>query len=96
MCDGDLPQCYTAAIRKARKPHRCCECSAGIVSGQKYFHFKGIWSGDAQEYRMCLECLDLRDYVSRESGCFSVFHEVLNDAEYYGIIDQSQNVRMAA
>jgi hypothetical protein len=40
----------------ARKPHRCCECSAPIEKGEKHGHFTGKWDGVIRSFRQHLLC----------------------------------------
>lgn len=61
---SEAPSVYADERRKARKPHRCCECGGVIESGETYQHFSGIWDGKAARYKTCPDCVDLRDDVN--------------------------------
>ena len=39
-----------------RKDHRCEWCGENIPKGEIFAHFKGMWEGDFQNWRMHLEC----------------------------------------
>src|SRR5882762_9808897 len=41
----------------ARKEGRCEYCWARIPKGELYYRYKGIWSGDWQNWAMHLECI---------------------------------------
>jgi len=45
----------------ARKDHRCEACFGRIRRGEKHVHYKGIWDGDWQNWRMHNECYDSFD-----------------------------------
>ena len=53
--------------RKARKAHRCIWCGEQIESGERYYHWRGIFEGDPQsndwhkECNAATEAWDLRD-----------------------------------
>lgn len=49
-------------LRRARKEHKCVECSEPIVVGQKYEHFKG-YDSELQkwdEHKTCIPCTLIR------------------------------------
>ena len=69
-CDIDVdhdggPVCHKEKIRKAKKPHLCCECGLPIKSGDHYLYESGIWDGTPQEYKTCLDCKSIRDVFFR-------------------------------
>lgn len=41
-----------------KKNHRCEACYAVIPAGERHFHFKGMYHGDWQNWRMHTECHD--------------------------------------
>lgn len=57
----DGPSCSKEETRKARKIHKCCECHKEIKKGQKYQYESGIWDGKPESYKICLDCLSMRD-----------------------------------
>jgi len=68
--DGEMPRCSDEAIRKARKPHECCECHETIVPGKQYEDATGIdCDGGAYHYRTCLPCKRIREHYC-PSGWF--------------------------
>lgn len=87
-CD-DPAEVYCAARHKARKVHRCDECSAQIQSGETYERTFMIFEGEAVVYRTCAPCLALRDFVTAHVPCFCVCHgnmieDAVGAADYYG------------
>lgn len=54
----------------ARKEHRCCECSAPILKGEKHFHGRGKWEGSISVHRQhllcCEACMWVRDSLEGE------------------------------
>lgn len=59
----------------ARKEHRCCECRAPILVGERHFQIIGKWEGDLMEFRQHLACMEacmlVRDELNdRECICF--------------------------
>lgn len=79
-CDTEQPSFYVAEERKARKPHKCCECGHVIAPGETYEHVSGKWDGYIGCFHTCVKCADLRDAVAGFAGCFN--HGGLAD-EYY-------------
>jgi len=59
--DYDSYRCYSEIIRKARKPHTCCECGEVIQTGKCYQEATGIdCEGTAFRYRTCIGCANIR------------------------------------
>jgi hypothetical protein len=57
---------------KARKHHRCCECSLPICPGEEYQSYFGVWDGEPRTYRTCSVCAWFRERVAEsemEHGC---------------------------
>ncbi len=52
----------------ARKPHKCCECSAPILKGEKHFYCYGKWSYGTEAFRqhqLCMDaCILIRDKMN--------------------------------
>ncbi len=45
----------------ARKTHRCTECYRDIKHGEKYEKCTGVWEGDFETYKTCIDCLSIRE-----------------------------------
>lgn len=56
--DGDT-EFLTHGIRRARKPHVCCECSRPIAPGDRYEHAAGKTDGDLWTVETCLICAEI-------------------------------------
>jgi hypothetical protein len=54
------PGGYKKTTREARRPHRCCECGGRIKRGDAYLYESGIWDGEPEGYKTCLDCESLR------------------------------------
>lgn len=50
------PDFCIATRRKARKPHRCCECNEDILPGSEYIIISGFWDGRPDSWKQCLRC----------------------------------------
>lgn len=65
MTECELPTFYDYSEPIARKRHRCCECNAPILKGEKHFRGTGKWDGHIQTHRqhlLCMEtCMLIRD-----------------------------------
>lgn len=57
-CGAELME---ETLRTARKIHRCCECGKTIQIGETYEYVKGMWEGDWNTYKTCLDCKSIRD-----------------------------------
>lgn len=64
----EMPQVYGCEMPVARKDHRCCECDGVIKKGEKYHRHHGIWEGEANTYKVCLECELIRGEVDKNIG----------------------------
>lgn len=77
-CDYDMPSFYSREVRRARKLHRCYECSGAIRAGEKYEYVTGKWDW-ISSYRTCSRCVDLRTWVTNNLPCFCWAHGNLID-----------------
>lgn len=79
-------QCVTNP--KARKEHKCCECSRTIVKRQMYERYAGCWGGSMECYKTCMDCVNIRDGLRCGNGF--IFGELWNDIrEIFGSINIS-------
>ena len=53
---------------KGRKNHRCIACYGGIPKGEEHVHFKGMWGGDWQDWRMHKDCHENMDADDLDDG----------------------------
>ena len=59
--DGESAQVYQETFPVARITHRCCECGAPILPGQKYHHVRGLWDEHWSSHRTCMPCHRIRE-----------------------------------
>ena len=71
-----LPVMFSNIIRKARKEHRCYQCKRVILVGENYHHQKGNWDSKWDEFRVCMECENLR-YKLRYDGEYAPFGDLM-------------------
>lgn len=57
--DG-IGEFYHEAMRRARKPYKCCECYEPIAVGELYQCASGKWEGEMFSERTCAECAEIR------------------------------------
>lgn len=57
--------CSRKPVAKARKQHKCDECSRVIRPGESYFRFAGTWEGDFWSTRFCATCVKLIDWLQK-------------------------------
>ncbi len=58
--DDDFPEVHNEKIVSARKQHKCAECGAPIEIGQKYEYVFGVWEGEPDTFKTCLDCVSAR------------------------------------
>lgn len=95
MCE--LPECITEAKPVARKRHKCCECGGLILEGERYVMVSGIWEGEPERFKTCLDCDALRSEADKnncepeENTAFGCLAETLNEMG-----DEELSARFAA
>ncbi len=68
--DGDYPAFYSESRVRARKPHKCCECSGVIGRGETYRRATGCWDGRVSTFKTCADCLVvICDFGKATNGC---------------------------
>ena len=77
--DGDLPEFYSQAFVKARKPHRCVECREAIPVGAKYERMSGKWDGDVRTETTCLCCQEIRSSFCCEGWTYGQLWEDIEE-----------------
>lgn len=84
----ELAKLYSETIRKARKQHKCYECSSLIHKGDKYYDIKGLWEDRFSNFRIHRECQEFRLMFEREAlnrdwtDCIA-FGELIESIECY-------------
>jgi hypothetical protein len=75
-CDCEYPKFFTSKIRKARKTHKCDECSRLINIGDEYEYVSGKWDDFIGSYKTCFECSDVRTWLKKRIDCCVAFGEL--------------------
>lgn len=65
---SDYPDVYRCTSRVARKPHICFECQGAISKGERYNHHHGVWDGRGDDFRVCVDCDELREHFDQHAG----------------------------
>ena len=78
--DGNGPQGGKKGLRKARKSHKCCECRGEIKPGEQYRYESGIWDGEPASFKICLDCLDLRNEFCGQGFTYGEVHNMIREA----------------
>ena len=92
-CDVLSSDLFRKTIRRARKPHKCCECGATIQPSSKYADIFGVWEGDEMGYKQCLECNQIGEKITKEDDCgygIGELYEYLLDGDYLNFDEESQ------
>lgn len=80
--DSDYRGFQVERIRKARKPHKCCECHGAVQPGERYERVVGCYEGDFWESVTCARCLDIRRWIKNQIPCFCwLYGEMLDKAK---------------
>lgn len=78
-CDYDPAEFYSRRTRKARRLHRCEECSRSIQPGEQYEYVSGKWDGWISEFKTCQYCVSMRDFMHNSVPCFCWAHGSMRD-----------------
>ena len=79
-CDeGDAADVYEAVMRKARKPHCCCECGEVIEPGQRYEFASICYDGGWGHAKTCQLCVRIRDDLCPNGFCHGELRQVIWD-----------------
>ena len=63
MSDCTVPEFYNTAETKAKKVHKCYECSAPINIGETYLSCTGKWDGEVNTFKQHLLCADACEFI---------------------------------
>lgn len=81
-CDFTQPDFWTSVDRKARKPHKCCECGSEIKVGETYNYASGKWEDEVKNYKTCGDCVKIGELL--ECYGLGAMYEQLWDCELIG------------
>lgn len=81
MCDyEESPTFQNEKIIQARKIHKCTECHKIIKVKEKYLKIVGKWAGEIDTFKLCQQCIDIRDYAFELDLCIW-YGEMINEIE---------------
>lgn len=63
---SETPEAFRQYERKARIPHQCCECGGTIQPQEQYLYISGIWEGEPESYKRCLDCVELIKSINKD------------------------------
>lgn len=94
---SDAPSVFRQITRVARKQHSCCECRRPIQAGDKYTYSSGIWDGEPNDFKQCINCSLVFNSAGSVSDhddqpCFSGLTEWLGNYFHYGYA-REQSIR---
>ena len=64
---SELPQVVTVTHHVARNQHQCCECGGIIAPLDVYERTKGNWDGNWSIFKVCVPCIEARDWLVNET-----------------------------
>lgn len=91
--DSDPPDFYRVKIQRAKKTHKCYECSGTIIPGEQYEYVSGMWYGYMDIFKTCERCFDLRTWVKNNVPCFCWAHGNLSEDMQLAINDAISRAR---
>jgi hypothetical protein len=59
--DGEPVEVFTSRIVKARKEHKCSECSEAIKKGERHLYYTSKCEGEWFTDRSCLVCVAIAE-----------------------------------
>lgn len=74
---SELPQVVTVTHHVAHKEHKCCECGGIIAPLDVYERTKGEWFGKIAVFKVCVPCIEARDWLVNETEWKEDFCEEL-------------------
>lgn len=77
MCN--TAECSNHALRKARKPHKCCECGSTIETKERYWYTSGIFEHEPFSRKICWSCQELIDYLLETPGFDCLENELFTE-----------------
>jgi hypothetical protein len=75
---GEFPEFFRSKVVVAKKTHKCGECYAGILVGEKYERSVGKWDGSFNTHSTCSSCVEIRDHFF-DHYCFECLWDDLGE-----------------
>ena len=80
--------------RRARKPHRCCECDQTIQPGAAYRYFVGKSNGRMFTTKTCALCAEIRDvFTCGQDYMFTTLWESMREEAFPDLTTASECFR---
>lgn len=82
--DCEIPEFYSESFPIARKQHRCIECHAPIVVGEKHLSYRMKYDGMFESGRQHMVCRELCMLIRHNSECipFGGLKEEWSNGDY--------------
>jgi hypothetical protein len=91
MADGsDRADVWLEWKPRARKEHKCDECSRPIAKGETYRQTKALYEGSWLALKQCAHCVVLADWLVAECGGYltqGIVEDFGEHAQEYGRFD---------
>lgn len=87
----EIAECFQSVLRKAKKTHKCYECCGIIDIGEKYYNQSGIWSGEPQAYKICVDCEELKKEIEKP---IKAWDDRIAFGELYEYVFESGDVKI--
>ena len=72
--ESDQPDFFTTAKSKARKVHKCHECSREIQPGETYCRDSGKWFGKMLSFKICTACSEVMNVFFCDGYVYGQIH----------------------
>lgn len=81
---------FSQIVRRAVKPHSCCECGRTIEPGERYETSSGKSDGSVWTYATCSTCQEIREGFYCEGGhAFGTLWEMMADQAFESLTTAS-------
>jgi len=80
---------YQSDIRKARKPHKCCECNEAIKVGDKYEYYSILFDGRWTHHNTCLICMEIGEAFCCDGRLFGELWSGFDESEVWPALTTS-------
>lgn len=77
--EDSQPDTFRETKPKARKQHKCGECSRTIERGEIYSRESGIWENGPETYKTCSDCLSIRNEFFCDGGYYGQIIDCLRE-----------------
>jgi hypothetical protein len=85
--DCERAEFYHRKQVRARKPHKCSECSREIAAGELYERVVGKWEGHVDTILACAQCQEAREWLSVVCDGYAhgrIYEDLREHVDHYG------------